>query len=500
MGTTRKIAAVVAILGANIMGITYGQIRSDFVLAEEGKEPSVTLDSMGRLHATWVGGKGIKYGLFDSFGYPIQETQEFSMGSLSDSPRLDVHGDSVVIFWRRFFPGLYSSIAGTLFHATTGNIIGTFDNNKGDNVNLRPDVKFLSDSTVIAVWSGDGLLIPYPYTGVYGQLFTTSLDTINGLRLFNDDIPKQSEHSYARIATDQQSRNGVVVWRERMTASSSKVLGRLFSKNAAPLGATFLISDLPDSIDVWSPGVVMDAQGNFNVIWSTGKVSSLYGDVYLRRFWANGMPFGPSHKVNEKPGYNYAETDIAQDVDGRFVVVWEGRDKKTNIMAQRFSSDGSLIGGNFKVGMVTDTLNQYYPSTALRDGKMYTAWEELILIDSTTFHFNAWMNIIDFDDVPVSVKNRTGKTPEAHHLLQNYPNPFNPVTTIRFALLRSSHVQLIIYDALGNEIVTLEDREMLSGVHEVTWNAKEREVPSGVYVCQLKTNGYMQTRKMLLIR
>jgi hypothetical protein len=485
-------------LWSNFCGVTYAQIRSDFILAEAGKEPSITLDNMGRLHATWVGGKGIKYGLFDSLGNPIQASQEFTMGGFSDSPQLAVSAEFAVVFWRHFFPGYYSSIAGILFHINSGNIIGTFDNYKGDNINIRPDIKFLYDSTIIAIWTGDGPLTPYPYTGVYGQFFTSSLDTIAGLQLFNDDMPQRSEHSYARIAINQKIISSLVVWREKVSAFSSQVFGRQFNSKLQR-GASFLMSDLPDSIHVWSPSAIMDAQGEFNVVWSTGKASSLHGNVYLRRFRADGIPLGPSKKVNAGPAVGYAEVDISQDVDGRFVVVWEGQEKNVTIMVQRFDSNSFPIGSNFKPGAASDSLNQYSPRVVLRNGKMYTAWRERIRVDSS----NVWASIIDFDNVPVSVKNRTAEVPEPFQLFQNYPNPFNPTTTIKFAITRRTHVRLTIYNVLGNKIIILINREMLAGTHEIIWNAKDAEgidVSSGLYVCRLEADGYIQTRKILLMR
>jgi hypothetical protein len=45
--------------------------------------------------------------------------------------------------------------------------------------------------------------------------------------------------------------------------------------------------------------------------------------------------------------------------------------------------------------------------------------------------------------------------PENCMLSQNYPNPFNPQTKIRYEISKSIHVRLIIYNLLGEEIITL---------------------------------------------
>ena len=93
-------------------------------------------------------------------------------------------------------------------------------------------------------------------------------------------------------------------------------------------------------------------------------------------------------------------------------------------------------------------------------------------------------------------------------LLQNYPNPFNPSTTIKFALPVSSNVKINIYNALGQLVETLVDKEMESGYHQVNIDASK--LSSGVYLYQLlvsalhskdgKAGSFIQTKKMVLIK
>ncbi len=83
-------------------------------------------------------------------------------------------------------------------------------------------------------------------------------------------------------------------------------------------------------------------------------------------------------------------------------------------------------------------------------------------------------------------------------LYQNYPNPFNPATTINYQIPEISFVTLKVYDVLGNEIATLVNEKKPVGSYEVDWNASN--APSGVYFYQLKTKGYLETKKMILLR
>ncbi len=93
--------------------------------------------------------------------------------------------------------------------------------------------------------------------------------------------------------------------------------------------------------------------------------------------------------------------------------------------------------------------------------------------------------------------------PERHFLLQNYPNPFNPSTEIVYALPRDTHVELKIVDALGRFVTRLEEGFQQAGEYTLTWNGTDqdgRDLPSGVYLCQLKTQNQIRTHKILLMR
>jgi hypothetical protein len=82
--------------------------------------------------------------------------------------------------------------------------------------------------------------------------------------------------------------------------------------------------------------------------------------------------------------------------------------------------------------------------------------------------------------------------------IQNYPNPFNPSTIISFALPEQTDVELRIYDVLGKEVATLVNESKPAGSYEVEWNASD--LPSGVYIYQLRTGTSVQMKKMMLLK
>ena len=83
-------------------------------------------------------------------------------------------------------------------------------------------------------------------------------------------------------------------------------------------------------------------------------------------------------------------------------------------------------------------------------------------------------------------------------LFQNYPNPFNPETTISFQLSTLSFVTLKVFEVLGKEVATLVNEEKPTGKYVVKFNAGK--LASGIYIYQLKTNGKIISKKMILMK
>ena len=81
---------------------------------------------------------------------------------------------------------------------------------------------------------------------------------------------------------------------------------------------------------------------------------------------------------------------------------------------------------------------------------------------------------------------------------QNYPNPFNPSTLIRFALPEKVHVNLTLYNLLGQKIATLVNETRPPGRHEVTFDATG--LSSGTFIYRLEAGEYMETRSMIFLK
>jgi hypothetical protein len=116
----------------------------------------------------------------------------------------------------------------------------------------------------------------------------------------------------------------------------------------------------------------------------------------------------------------------------------------------------------------------------------------------TFYDANTWARIF----LPVGIND-----PEEHikdfQLNQNYPNPFNPSTNIKFLIFKNSFVSLKVYNILGVEVATLVNEKLPAGTYETRFSVNSltnKQLTSGVYFYKLETNGFSETRQMILLK
>ncbi len=98
----------------------------------------------------------------------------------------------------------------------------------------------------------------------------------------------------------------------------------------------------------------------------------------------------------------------------------------------------------------------------------------------------------------VSVNGEANNIPSQFILKQNYPNPFNPKTIISYELPVSGFVKLKIYDLLGKEIMTLINEHQTIGTYKTEFDGTG--IASGIYFYSLSTDGFIDTKRMVLIK
>ena len=249
---------------------------------------------------------------------------------------------------------------------------------------------------------------------------------------------------------------------------------------------------------------------------------------------ATGSDFTVLLQINTNTGTNdLGGATIVFGFDTTVVTITESPVKDVDYFFHNF------CGGNYSLATVTKPIknriwvNIDLPFTNSNNGTNVAAnpeWTDVVtihfdLVDPNRTASLSWLTtspfwgIYDadnstlwesgvFEDFPTSVEPITD-LPTDYMLEQNYPNPFNPSTRIQFSVPfvethrdASLRVTLKVFDILGNEVATLVDEEKEPGVYEVEFSTHNRisNLSSGIYIYRIESAGFVDTKKMVLLK
>jgi len=97
----------------------------------------------------------------------------------------------------------------------------------------------------------------------------------------------------------------------------------------------------------------------------------------------------------------------------------------------------------------------------------------------------------------IGIEPASTNIPVSFGLYQNYPNPFNPLTKIKFAIPEKADFSITVYDILGREVYSALDTKK-AGEYEFTFDGSA--FSSGIYFYKLEVNGFIDTKKMILLK
>jgi ligand-binding sensor domain-containing protein len=215
------------------------------------------------------------------------------------------------------------------------------------------------------------------------------------------------------------------------------------------------------------------------------------GDVYAGT-WGAGVYRRPAWEeltapATPKPVY---PANLATLVPKSFSFVWHKVSSASTYHLQMSTSSLFLVSA-LNDSTITDTTravtlgsaDSYYWRVRAKNAAGSSDW-------SSVFKFAATFTGVETDPA----------IPHEFHLDQNYPNPFNPSTTIRFGVptAASGRVKLAVYDLLGREVAVLVNGKKEPGVHQVEFDGSG--LGSGMYIYKMTSEGYVQTRKLIVLR
>jgi len=258
----------------------------------------------------------------------------------------------------------------------------------------------------IAIDSSENFIITwadnrFEDNGIYAQRFSSDGTAVGNNFKVNDD----TGDNYALMPSVAANSDGsfVITWSDFRSGGCYEIYAQRFSGDGSPLGSNFKVSYLSACMN-YGPVVVCKQNGDFIICWGDADeggmnnahfqhlqnnqgsehdftAENLLGepDIWAQQYLSDGTPIGENFKVNDDGGFTYQQNpDIAVDADGNFIITWEDdRNGPWEIYLQRYLSNGTPLGSNFKVEDITYSDWALDPSISMDEpGNFTVAWRD----------------------------------------------------------------------------------------------------------------------------
>ena len=284
-----------------------------------------------------------------------------------------------------------------------------------------------------------------------------------------------------------------------------------------PVGGKWTVLKTTDGGNTWARMATEPAQvgteagwnNSFQIVgtnmWFGTNNTRVYRSTDLGLTWTSGATTGTVNTYGVH--YNNATTGLAGGT--AMVLSTNGGTSYSSVTAPGTAGNLNGIEGNGSDWWAIRSGNTVYRST---NGA--ASWTNAFVSGTAVFQDidfavvgsgcpNGWAVgnagvIAKMTGTLVGVTTTSSEVPSSYLLKQNYPNPFNPTTNITFALPKAGDVTLKVYDMSGKEVAVLVNEFKNAGSYLVGFNAAN--LPSGAYFYRIVSGGFIETKKMLLVK
>lgn len=279
--------------------------------------------------------EGIFGRLYSAAGTPLTgefQVNEFTLGIQGNaSVAVDGDGDFVVA-WEGFYEdGDGYGIFARRFNAAGLPLTGEFPINGVTTGDQRfPAVASDAAGNFVVTWRGDDS----SGYGIYARRFNPQGQALTGE--FTVNATELADQMQPGIAMDSDG-DFTIVWQSQFQdAGSAGIYARRYTPAAAPIGSEFRVNTYTTG-DQGTPAVAVNAAGDTVVTWQTPNQDGSGLGIYSQRYQANGQPIGGEAKVNFTTNGQQIRPAVASDNYGDYVVAWSSDNApNSGIYAQHY--------------------------------------------------------------------------------------------------------------------------------------------------------------------
>jgi hypothetical protein len=305
-----------------------------------------------------------------------------------------------------------------------------------------------------------------------------------------------------------------------------------FNSNGTRLWETNGIRIINFSGNQFGQRIVYDNKANIIIAWIDRRDDNSFADLYIQKINLNGKIQWDSLGVLISSAQNTQKSylNLISENDGGAVAVFKGKtNNKNDIYGQKIFSTGtyasqilgfSVMQENDSVKVIWYAANEsqetYYNierSTEKNDTD--NLWE---IIGTIIKGGDKRLNYYEFYDIPdingsiyyriaQHDKNIDPQFSQAHKvdvfkdvdkiiLAQNSPNPFSDSTVINFYLPKEEKISVEFFNGTVEMVREIENQKFPAGKNEIVFYAED--LKPGIYFYRLKTNSFVDVRKMVI--
>jgi len=268
------------------------------------------------------------------------------------------------------------------------------NNDIGTENQQRPSMAKDGSNNLIYVWVDERS----DKSEVYAQRFSGD-GTAIGNNFKVNDVSVNNTAIQPSVAASPDG-NFVICWADFRNGYCLEIFAQRYTNDGTPLDSNFKVSN-QDACMRLNPAIVCAQNGDFIITWndaneggyditnksflndgglmeeksSKGSEPDVYAQIYL----SDGTAFGENFLVNDDITNTYQDFPaIAIDPSGNFVIAWQDtRNGPKHIYAQRYQSDGTPLGENFRAEDILYLSNQLEPSLTMDAmGNFKIAWKD----------------------------------------------------------------------------------------------------------------------------
>lgn len=258
-------------------------------------------------------------------------------------------------------------------------------------------------------------------------------------------------------------------------------------KYSSSTGAQLWSKRYNGSANSWDipTGITADKYNNIYICGTTYVTGEPYKrSVFIKYNSIGSDIFIKTHSYSNQ--FDETPKGIVSDSAGNIFATIETFDNLNNYLILNVKLNPS--NGNYSWSHIYSPNTQNFSNSIISDNLMN------IYVSGQT---GSRSFVIKYSQQIVGIINQNNIA-EYFELNQNYPNPFNPVTNISFSVAKSQIVKVIVYDINGKLVEVLLDKFINSGNYNIMFDGSK--LSSGVYFYKIQTEGFSDTKKMILAK